>query len=148
MRPYCESDFYLKVRPEAGKALLFFSYGPDMALDEYAIHGACPMRGSGHKAILQRWMRFDKNSLYDKAGDVVRAARLEWGKEVMLPIGPSELPTTGEPVTAQHRRRVSAEPAEVLPAEDGTNVTVPEAMPSPRAPPNALRQAEPNPLEL
>lgn len=154
MRPYCESDFYLKVRPEAGKALLFYSYGPDMALDEYAIHGACPMRGPSHKAILQRWMRFDKNSLYDKAEDIIREARVDWGKDVMLPIGPSELPsTTAEPLAARHRRRDSLEP--VAPVESAhiitdeiSGVTTPEAMPSPRAPPNALRQAEPNPLEL
>jgi len=57
MLPYCESDFYLKIRPEAGKAILFFSYGPDYSMDEYAIHGACPVR-RGHKAIFQRWMRF------------------------------------------------------------------------------------------
>merc|ERR1712154_13889 len=48
MTPYCESDFYLKVRPEAGKALLFFSYRPDYSFDEYAIHGACSLQG-GHK---------------------------------------------------------------------------------------------------
>ena len=36
--------------PQAGKAVLFFSYGPDYGLDHYAIHGSCPLE-RGHKAI-------------------------------------------------------------------------------------------------
>jgi len=79
MEAYCESDFYLKIRPEAGKAVLFFSYRPDYSLDQYAIHGACPMK-RGHKAIFQRWMRFEENSLVSKASDAIRKARSLWGE--------------------------------------------------------------------
>eukprot|EP00411_Alexandrium_monilatum_P114206 CAMPEP_0175690244 /NCGR_PEP_ID=MMETSP0097-20121207/29793_1 /TAXON_ID=311494 /ORGANISM="Alexandrium monilatum, Strain CCMP3105" /LENGTH=343 /DNA_ID=CAMNT_0016997279 /DNA_START=24 /DNA_END=1052 /DNA_ORIENTATION=- len=86
MAPYCDSDFYLKIRPEAGTAVLFFSYRPDYSLDEYSIHGACPLR-RGRKAILQRWMRFEENSLFAKADETVRAARSLWGHERLLPVG-------------------------------------------------------------
>merc|ERR1739838_737666 len=72
MTPYCNSDFYLKVRPQAGKAILFYSYGPNYAMDEFAIHGACPIK-RGHKAILQRWMRFEENSLFGQADEHVRS---------------------------------------------------------------------------
>lgn len=85
MAAYCKSDFYLKVRPEAGKALIFYSYGPDRTFEEYAIHGSCKLR-RGHKAIFQRWMRFDENTLIAKASDIVRDARIGWGKDAHLPI--------------------------------------------------------------
>eukprot|EP00403_Amphidinium_massartii_P021628 CAMPEP_0178394414 /NCGR_PEP_ID=MMETSP0689_2-20121128/12694_1 /TAXON_ID=160604 /ORGANISM="Amphidinium massartii, Strain CS-259" /LENGTH=309 /DNA_ID=CAMNT_0020015043 /DNA_START=59 /DNA_END=985 /DNA_ORIENTATION=- len=75
IEPYCESDFYLKLRPEAGTGVLFFNYGPDYSLDEYAIHGACPIR-HGHKAIFQRWMRFAENSLYAQASEAVKEKRV------------------------------------------------------------------------
>lgn len=84
MQPYCDSDYYFKVRPEAGKALLFYSYGPDRALDEYAFHGACEVR-RGHKATLQRWMRFDSNSLYSKADEHVQDIRTRLGHDILLP---------------------------------------------------------------
>lgn len=83
MERYCASDYYLKIRPEAGKAILFYSYGPDYRFDEYAIHGACPLR-RGHKAILQRWMRFEENALVEKADEAVRHARLDWGHDRLL----------------------------------------------------------------
>mmetsp|Transcript_49340 Transcript_49340/g.110631 ORF Transcript_49340/g.110631 Transcript_49340/m.110631 type:complete len:326 (-) Transcript_49340:138-1115(-) len=76
IEPYCASDFYLKLRPVAGTAVLFYSYAPDYSLDEYAIHGACPIQGSAHKAIFQRWMRFAENSLYGQASAVVQQKRV------------------------------------------------------------------------
>eukprot|EP00811_Abedinium_folium_P035921 NODE_8676_length_1477_cov_6.843704.p1 GENE.NODE_8676_length_1477_cov_6.843704~~NODE_8676_length_1477_cov_6.843704.p1 ORF type:complete len:433 (-),score=110.54 NODE_8676_length_1477_cov_6.843704:25-1323(-) len=87
--PYCESDYYLRVRPVMGKAILFFSYRPDQSMDEYAYHAACPVL-NGHKAILQRWMRFDPNSLMEKGGDEVLAARVNLGHGRLIP--PGELP--------------------------------------------------------
>lgn len=93
MVPYCNSDFYLKVRPEAGTAILFFSYRPDYSLDEYAIHGACPVR-SGRKAIFQRWMRFEENSLFAKAEESVRNARSLWGHDRLLPVPKAATSTT------------------------------------------------------
>eukprot|EP00418_Pyrodinium_bahamense_P034340 CAMPEP_0179145978 /NCGR_PEP_ID=MMETSP0796-20121207/70466_1 /TAXON_ID=73915 /ORGANISM="Pyrodinium bahamense, Strain pbaha01" /LENGTH=279 /DNA_ID=CAMNT_0020846421 /DNA_START=150 /DNA_END=985 /DNA_ORIENTATION=+ len=86
MTPYCDSEFYLKIRPEAGTAVMFFSYKPDYSLDEYAIHGACPLR-RGQKSIFQRWMRFEENTLYRKADEPVRTARSLWGHERLLPRG-------------------------------------------------------------
>lgn len=83
MAPYCASDFYLKVRPEAGKAILFYNYAPNYQMDEYAVHGSCPIR-RGRKAILQRWMRFEENSLFAReaeADEALRRGRTEWGLE-------------------------------------------------------------------
>lgn len=81
--PYCESDFYLKIRPKRGMAVMFFSYGPDYAMDEHAIHAACALK-RGHKAIFQRWMRFDKNSLYEKEADSIQRMRNQIGRERLL----------------------------------------------------------------
>eukprot|EP00747_Dinoflagellata_sp_TGD_P025474 gnl/TRDRNA2_/TRDRNA2_131280_c0_seq1.p1 gnl/TRDRNA2_/TRDRNA2_131280_c0~~gnl/TRDRNA2_/TRDRNA2_131280_c0_seq1.p1 ORF type:complete len:360 (+),score=60.10 gnl/TRDRNA2_/TRDRNA2_131280_c0_seq1:38-1117(+) len=101
MIPYCESDYYLKVRPEAGKAILFFSFTPDMTMDEYAIHGACPIRHGGHKAIFQRWMRFEKNMLFEKAEESIRTCRTDLGKDILLPPGiPPNSSTTPHPAEA------------------------------------------------
>jgi len=84
---YCDSDFYLKIRPEAGKGILFFSYGPDHEFDPYAIHGACPLH-HGQKAIFQRWMRFQPNSLYEEADESIRAGRIGWGLDGLLEVAP------------------------------------------------------------
>eukprot|EP00927_Polykrikos_kofoidii_P070869 TRINITY_DN67248_c0_g1_i1.p1 TRINITY_DN67248_c0_g1~~TRINITY_DN67248_c0_g1_i1.p1 ORF type:complete len:432 (-),score=54.64 TRINITY_DN67248_c0_g1_i1:148-1443(-) len=95
MAPYCNSDYYLKVRPEAGKALLFFSYGPDSISEVRAIHGACPVR-SGRKAIFQRWMRFDPNNLYNSSDDAaVRQERffLDSSRHLAPELVPAPPPT-------------------------------------------------------
>lgn len=110
MMPYCLSDFYLKVRPEAGKAVLFYSYRPDYSLDEYAIHGACPVRNGGHKAIFQRWMRFEENSLMGKAEEAVRRVRTELGRaRLLLPAPrPQDINASSDEQQAlagRHRRR-------------------------------------------
>merc|ERR1711879_431560 len=98
--PYCRRDFYLKIRPEVGKAVLFYSYRPDYSFDEYAVHGACPLV-SGHKAIFQRWMRFDPNSLFDSTTGEVRDARPGWGLDRLLqPGSPPNLATTVSEVAA------------------------------------------------
>eukprot|EP01060_Flectonema_neradi_P033086 TRINITY_DN5440_c0_g1_i1.p1 TRINITY_DN5440_c0_g1~~TRINITY_DN5440_c0_g1_i1.p1 ORF type:complete len:351 (+),score=38.01 TRINITY_DN5440_c0_g1_i1:2-1054(+) len=62
---YCESDGVFKVVPKAGRAVFFFSMNPDMTVDKYALHGACPVQ-SGEKWVLQRWMRHftDNNNNY------------------------------------------------------------------------------------
>lgn len=123
MAPYCASDYYLKVRPEAGMALLFYSYGPDQTMDQYAFHGACPLI-RGHKAIFQRWMRFDPNSLYN-AFDLpaVRSGRALWGADRLLRPGEeqavSKAPTASpqSPVAALRLRR--PKPAATDAAVDG-----------------------------
>lgn len=132
MAPYCESDFYLKVRPEVGKAVLFYSYSPNYALDEYAVHGACPIH-RGHKAIFQRWMRFEENSLFQSSAETdeaVRLGRTELGHERLL--RPATAAPTGLP------------PGEVAPAAA-------EATAAPQAParqPSKLRQVATAPPEL
>lgn len=83
MAPYCESDFYLKIRPEAGMAVLFYNYAPNYGMDEYAVHGSCPIL-RGRKAILQRWMRFEENTLFAREAqkdEGIRAGRAELGHE-------------------------------------------------------------------
>lgn len=92
MAPYCASDYYLKIRPEAGKAVLFFSYGPDYGLDHYAIHGSCPLQ-RGHKAIFQRWMRFGENNLFAKADEALQKERTLWGHDRLLQPALSETTT-------------------------------------------------------
>ncbi len=43
----CSDGLGLKVKPKVGDAVLFWSYGPDLALDVRSLHGACPVvRGS------------------------------------------------------------------------------------------------------
>jgi len=96
MAPYCDSNFYLKIRPQAGTAIMFFSYRPDYSQDSYAIHGACPLK-RGHKAIFQRWMRFEENSLIEKASQAVREARTLWGHQRLLQPGNLSAPTTTKP---------------------------------------------------
>jgi len=96
MVPYCESSFYLKVRPEMGKAVMFFSYRPDYSMDEYTIHGACPLK-RGRKAIFQRWMRFEENALFGKSGPLVHDARTLWGHERLLQ--PAESPSSSSSST-------------------------------------------------
>lgn len=94
MQPYCDSDYYLKVRPEAGKAVIFYSYRPDYGKELYAIHGSCPIK-RGHKAIYQRWMRFEENALYNKQADKdeeLKRSRVEWGGDLLL--RPAEAPAT------------------------------------------------------
>merc|ERR1712072_990363 len=114
MTPYCESDFYLKIRPEAGKAILFYSYSPNFALDEFAIHGACPLK-RGHKAIFQRWMRFEENSLFGKAPEAVRSIRSDLGRNRLLQPSESTPANTTTNVydeiasRMRHRRRPSEE---------------------------------------
>mmetsp|Transcript_115912 Transcript_115912/g.368580 ORF Transcript_115912/g.368580 Transcript_115912/m.368580 type:complete len:353 (-) Transcript_115912:5-1063(-) len=99
MIPYCDSDFYLKIRPEAGKAILFYSYRPDYGMDEFAIHGACPLR-RGHKAILQRWMRFEENSLFRNTEDPeLKRRRSKLGYERLLQ--PALVSTTDKPEVTQ-----------------------------------------------
>jgi len=96
MTPYCESDYYLKIRPEAGKAILFFNYGPDYSLDQFAIHGACPVK-RGHKAIFQRWMRFEENTLIGKASDAIKSQRSRNADQLLPPGKAPE--TTEQPLT-------------------------------------------------
>jgi len=87
MLPYCASDFYLKFRPVAGTAILFYNYGPDYSLDQYAIHAGCPVKGNHRKSIMQRWMRFEKNTLFGKAGDDIQRVRTYWGHSRNIPPG-------------------------------------------------------------
>lgn len=98
MAPYCESDFYLKVRPQQGMAVFFFGYRPDYSLDEYAIHAGCPVRGGHHKAILQRWMRFEENKLFGEADEDIRQARTLYGSDRLLP--PVDVNATATEVTS------------------------------------------------
>merc|ERR1711924_461416 len=90
-----------------GKAILFYSYGPNYALDEFAIHGACPVK-RGHKAIFQRWMRFEENSLFGKAPEAVRNIRSDWGRDRLLhprESAPANATSTYEEILARSRNR-------------------------------------------
>jgi len=66
IQPYCESDYYLKVRPKKGQAVLFHSFGPDGAYDEFTVHASCPLH-RGEKLILQRWMLSERNTAWRDA---------------------------------------------------------------------------------
>jgi len=99
MAPYCKSDFYLKIRPEAGKAVLFFNYKPNYGMEEYAVHGSCPIL-RGRKAIFQRWMRFEPNTLFDreaKTNEVVRRTRAELGLERVVRVKDTAAEATPAP---------------------------------------------------
>eukprot|EP00929_Paragymnodinium_shiwhaense_P062250 TRINITY_DN31080_c0_g1_i1.p1 TRINITY_DN31080_c0_g1~~TRINITY_DN31080_c0_g1_i1.p1 ORF type:complete len:342 (-),score=46.41 TRINITY_DN31080_c0_g1_i1:271-1296(-) len=108
MLPYCASDFYLKIRPQAGLAILFFGYGPDDTLDEYAVHASCPLRGQHRKAILQRWMRFKENTLFEKASAEVQKVRTKWGHERLM--HPREAEEDATTTTRVRRLSVTTEP--------------------------------------
>lgn len=45
----------LKVKPEKGKVIIFYSMTPDGALDEYSLHGACPVQ-KGTKWAANKWV--------------------------------------------------------------------------------------------
>ena len=46
----------LKVAPNAGDALLFYNFHPNMSPDKRALHGGCPVK-EGEKHIVTRWIR-------------------------------------------------------------------------------------------
>jgi prolyl 4-hydroxylase len=45
----------LRVRPEAGKVIVFYSQTPDGNLDPYSLHGACPVK-EGVKWAANKWV--------------------------------------------------------------------------------------------
>lgn len=50
-----ECEIGLRVRPEAGKVIVFYSLTPDGALDPYSLHGACPVK-QGVKWAANKWV--------------------------------------------------------------------------------------------
>jgi prolyl 4-hydroxylase len=63
MQEYCETDQFLRVKPERGDSLLFFSMLPNLLIDEMAWHGSCPII-SGEKLIVQRWIKYNPDPNY------------------------------------------------------------------------------------
>eukprot|EP00997_Jenningsia_sp_PLL12_P011347 NODE_891_length_1390_cov_99.448173_g727_i1.p2 GENE.NODE_891_length_1390_cov_99.448173_g727_i1~~NODE_891_length_1390_cov_99.448173_g727_i1.p2 ORF type:complete len:137 (+),score=37.11 NODE_891_length_1390_cov_99.448173_g727_i1:744-1154(+) len=61
MRPYCNSEKVFKVKAKRGRAVFFFNHLPDLQIDSYSLHGACPIK-AGNKTIAQRWIKFYKAS--------------------------------------------------------------------------------------
>jgi len=53
---YCLTDQFLRVSPQAGDAIVFYSMKPHLQIDEDAWHGACPVT-AGTKLIVQRWIK-------------------------------------------------------------------------------------------
>ena len=49
-------DQGLKVRPEKGKAIVFYSLRPDGKPDELSLHGACPVVGAADKWAANKWV--------------------------------------------------------------------------------------------
>ena len=49
-------DRGLLVKPEQGKVIIFYSMTPDGELDEYSLHGACPVK-EGIKWAANKWVR-------------------------------------------------------------------------------------------
>lgn len=45
----------LRVRPQAGKVIIFYSQTPDGAMDPYSLHGACPVK-EGVKWAANKWV--------------------------------------------------------------------------------------------
>merc|ERR1711924_269064 len=128
MIPYCESDYYLKVKPEKGLGILFFSYRPDYSMDEYAIHGACPVK-RGYKGLFQRWMRFESNSLYEKQPLQNQENRTLWGKDRLLRPGEAETSTPapavlGQRLTLGPSAQRAPDPREILPPRGAPNASV------------------------
>jgi prolyl 4-hydroxylase len=50
-----ECQMGLRVRPEAGKVIIFYSQTPDGKLDPYSLHGACPVK-EGIKWAANKWV--------------------------------------------------------------------------------------------
>jgi prolyl 4-hydroxylase len=50
-----ECDIGLRVQPEVGKVIVFYSQTPDGALDPYSLHGACPVK-KGIKWAANKWV--------------------------------------------------------------------------------------------
>ncbi len=50
-----ECEMGLRVRPETGKVIVFYSQTPDGALDPYSLHGACPVK-EGVKWAANKWV--------------------------------------------------------------------------------------------
>lgn len=51
----CDSEKGLRVRPQAGKVIVFYSQTPNGALDPYSLHGACPVK-EGIKWAANKWV--------------------------------------------------------------------------------------------
>ncbi|GMI43475.1 hypothetical protein TeGR_g12832, partial [Tetraparma gracilis] len=58
----CGSDRYLKVKPEKGKIILFYSLKYSGELDEYSLHGGCPVEG-GVKWSGNKWIWNEKTAI-------------------------------------------------------------------------------------
>mmetsp|Transcript_72142 Transcript_72142/g.192433 ORF Transcript_72142/g.192433 Transcript_72142/m.192433 type:complete len:299 (+) Transcript_72142:80-976(+) len=83
---YCDSPYYMKIRPKRGAAVLFFNYVPDRSIESFAYHGACKIKADKFKATFQRWMRFDPNSLFDKSEDErIISRRAKVGEDQHVP---------------------------------------------------------------
>ena len=63
MQEYCDSDQFLRVKPERGDAILFFSMLPSLRIDKMAWHGSCPVV-SGEKMVVQRWIKHNADPRY------------------------------------------------------------------------------------
>lgn len=63
MQDYCNSDQFLRIKPERGDAILFFSMLPSLRIDEMAWHGSCPVV-SGEKLVIQRWIKYNADPRY------------------------------------------------------------------------------------
>lgn len=50
-----ECELGLRVHPEVGKVIVFYSQTPDGALDPYSLHGACPVK-KGVKWAANKWV--------------------------------------------------------------------------------------------
>eukprot|EP01062_Namystynia_karyoxenos_P020881 TRINITY_DN17914_c0_g1_i1.p1 TRINITY_DN17914_c0_g1~~TRINITY_DN17914_c0_g1_i1.p1 ORF type:complete len:732 (+),score=183.54 TRINITY_DN17914_c0_g1_i1:89-2197(+) len=57
-------DRGLRVRPRKGAAILFYDQKPDLTLDPYSLHGACPVV-RGTKWVVPQWLW--TSGLWDKA---------------------------------------------------------------------------------
>lgn len=67
MQPYCDHVSYLKAAPKKGRGILMYNLKRESssvwssvartAVDEKALHGACPVQGKRGKVVMQQWMQ-------------------------------------------------------------------------------------------
>ena len=109
IQPYCDSDFYLKVRPRKGLAVLFHSFLPDGAYNEYAVHASCPLQ-RGEKLLFQRWMWSERNDIWRQVAIETRnkklwERRINIGRDMHLPNAAIDADGEGDRKRRKRRRR-------------------------------------------
>lgn len=55
-RNYSSCSVGLKVKPQKGKVIIFYSLDPSGALDDYSLHGACSVGENNVKWAANKWI--------------------------------------------------------------------------------------------